>query len=140
MLKKIEDIHELEVELVHIEGHNTSSKINRQQITSLAHRNEEVMAEIRRMLGEGGQRLPATAARLVAEYSREAREAREARQPHALQRHLQQRFHLLRGQIEQEHGFLAARVQVLRERLHRCGAAGECPFFSSCGEMDYGCG
>lgn len=48
MLQKIEDIHSLEQELVVIEGHNTNSKTTNNH--NSAHRNEEVMNEIRNML------------------------------------------------------------------------------------------
>lgn len=128
MLKKIEDIHELEVELVQIEGHNTSSKINRQQINNLAHRNEEVMNEIRRMLSESQtparsrSNCQATASRIIEEYSREAQKALGS-EPHALQRHLEQRFDLLRAQIDQEYQFLAQRCQVLHDKFERSGGS-----------------
>ena len=62
MLKKIEDIHNLELELVKIEGHNhTQSHQNKannnplgtaKSIKLSSQRNEEVMAEIRSMLRE----------------------------------------------------------------------------------------
>jgi hypothetical protein len=60
MLKKIEDIHNLELELVKIEGHNyhVSQQQQHQPTTTNAknilssQRNEEVMAEIRSMLRE----------------------------------------------------------------------------------------
>jgi hypothetical protein len=55
MLKKIEDIHNLELELVKIEGQNyqmqSSNNKNTKTILS-SQRNEEVMAEIRSMLRE----------------------------------------------------------------------------------------
>ena len=59
MLQKIKDIHQLEQELVIIEGHSSLDKNkldemditnNALELTSNVHRNEEVMAEIRTML------------------------------------------------------------------------------------------
>ena len=106
MLKKIEDIHELEVELVKLEGQNTSSKLNRQQINNLAHRNEEVMSEIKRMLHQnppsvsgGDQPTP------------------------SLQHHLQQRFEHLRSQVDNEYQFLKTRFKQLEEKFRRGGDA-----------------
>ena len=103
MLKKIEDIHELEVELVKLEGQNTSSKLNRQQINNLAHRNEEVMSEIKRMLHQS----PPASDQPIA----------------SLQHHLQQRFEHLRSQVDNEYQFLKARFKQLEEKFRRGGDA-----------------
>jgi hypothetical protein len=52
MLKKIEDIHTLEVELVKIEGQNQNTQNLTPNKEHNSHRNEEVMSEIRNMLKE----------------------------------------------------------------------------------------
>lgn len=124
MLHKIEDIHELEVELVNIEGHNTSSKINRQQINNLAHRNEEVMNEIKKLLNENrstnatkGPNCHLTATKIIEEYSKEARMLDQ--EPGALQHNLQQRFEQIRTQIDNEYLFLKSRFKVIEEKMER---------------------
>ncbi len=60
MMQKIEDIHDLELELVKIEGSNSKTTSNNiksngsrsknKEISHLAYRNEEVINEIRKIL------------------------------------------------------------------------------------------
>ncbi len=121
MLQKIEDIHQLEVELVQIEGHNTSSKINRAQINSLAHRNEAVMAEIKRMLSD--TKSPLTATKIIEDYSKEAQRLQQhlSNSANSLQSCIQERFDHLRTQIDKEYSFLKNRFYSLDGKLRKEG-------------------
>jgi len=121
MLQKIEDIHQLEVELVQIEGHNASSKINRAQINSLAHRNEAVMAEIKRMLSD--TKSPLTATKIIEDYSKEAQRLQQhlSNNPNSLQNNIEQRFDHLRTKIDKEYSFLKSRFYSLDAKLRQDG-------------------
>ena len=60
MMQKIEDIHDLELELVKLEGSNSKTtgnnikidrnRSNSKEISHIAYRNEEVINEIRKIL------------------------------------------------------------------------------------------
>ena len=141
MLKKIEDIHDLELELVKIEGCNSSSK-SHQQINNLASRNEEVMNEIRNMLKEttGNNEPPpvtrVTVTKILREYTKSTKiidekhsndstnsEYKQILIPDqsdyykATNLNIHQRFQLLNENIEKEFGFLKSRIEQLEDKV-----------------------
>lgn len=126
MLQKIEDIHNLESELVKIEGHNTSSKQNSIQ------RNEEVMNEIRTMLKEmvntdtinGASSL--TVNKIYEEYSKTIRRITSSPTIHLKKIEsdfietgdIYRRFNQFRGQVEQDFCYLLNQAKDLENKLN----------------------
>jgi hypothetical protein len=142
MMQKIEDIHELEHELVKLEGNNASSSKssnnNRQGINNLAYCNEEVINEIRKLLKENGHYIhqqersshhknnnnnnnkKLTVNKVLEDYTKAAAEvtAKYMIQDDltAIKESIQQRFDFLKNQIEQEYSFLRNRLRQLDEK------------------------
>lgn len=120
MMQKIEDIHDLELELVKLEGNNNNNN-NRQEISNLAYRNEEVINEIRKILRENNyetRNSNLTVNKVLDDYSKTR--LINNNDYLALKDGLQQRFDFLKTQIEQEYSFLRNRLRQLDEKCAKC--------------------